>query len=74
MMQTLVGMCLVGVAMVIITLLVSYASDAIQQNKVNFVPGHFKAMVTGTFISGALFYLICEIFGVNNWQCKVKPD
>jgi len=59
-------MCLVGLGMVIITLFVSYVSDAISNKDVNYVPDHFKAMVTGTFISGALFYLICERVGINS--------
>lgn len=72
--QLIVEMIVVGVGLVLISLLVSYISDAIQGKPIVFVPPHFSGMVIGTFISGALFHLICELTGINQWYVnQYKP-
>ena len=63
--QLIIEMIVVGLGLVLISLLVSYVSDAIKGKSVIFVPPHFWGMVNGIFISGALFHLICEITGIN---------
>ena len=65
--QLFIEMVVVGFALVVISLAISYLSDIIQKRKVVFFPDHFWGMVNGTFLSGALFHFICEITGVNQW-------
>ena len=60
-------MAVVGVGLVIISLIVSYLMEYAQGKPINWYPDHFWGMVNGTFISGALFHLLCEVGGVNQW-------
>ena len=62
-----IEMTVVGFALVVISLTIGYLSDVIQQRTVVFFPDHFWGMVNGTFLSGALFHLICEVTGLNQW-------
>ena len=63
----IIEMIVVGLALVFISLLVSYGTEYVMKGDVELLPPHFLAMVTGTFISGALLHLLFEYFGINQY-------
>ena len=61
---------IVGVCLVIMSLIVSYVMEYAAKGKVVWVPPHFKGMVYGTFISGALLHIFFELMRVNAYYVK----
>ena len=72
-----IEMLFVGVGLAIIGLLVSYVMNYIQHGTgdrcvcrcggFEWLPKHVWWMLIGTAISGALFHLLCEVTGLNQW-------
>ena len=60
-------MIFVGIGLSVLGLVVSYAGDIFSGDEIDYWPNHAKAMILGTFVTGAMFHLLCEIFGVNSW-------
>ncbi len=67
----------VGIGLVIITLIVVALHRKVAPAlgmQVDLPPvcaeyNKYHAMEVTLFISGALFHVLCEIFGVNTWYC-----
>ena len=61
---------IVGVCLVIMPLIVSYVMEYASKGHVVWVPPHFKGMVSGTFISGALLHIFFELMHINAYYVK----
>ena len=63
--KLLVEAFIVGICLVVMSLLVSYVMEYAARGRVVWMPPHFKGMVYGTFISGALLHLFFEVTHLN---------
>ena len=63
-------MTVVGVLLTAVGLFVGWSSDLVRGKRIDWWPRHAKAMVWGTFASGAMFHLLAEVTGMNQSYCK----
>lgn len=63
-------MFVVGSVLALLGFLVSYVSDIIQHKQIKLWPKHAWGMLTGTFVTGALFHGLAEITGINQWYAE----